>query len=344
MKMISQFFSRVLKQWIQFGRGERIIFYELLINQLRLGIPVSNILGTVRRLDVSPEMTYICQTGEDLLQTGGKLSDALEKTGFFPVEDIGMLRLADERIDLLLEVLEELKVNVRENVGIFGRVVIPNIYFLVVLGVITFMVAQFESYEKMLSRLGDLSANDAYIVSVFINDYLFFIFLCIVLLIVSIWYIRTHGYGNIRRWIWIFDRDSRYNFGSRFCQLSSMMYRVGMSNKQVISISKEVFSHSRFMSVGLNNLYDLHIEQGMAYSVALGRTILDEKMAVILEGMTAGGARDLSADSFLSVGKIQNTLCLKFYSRLKVYLQLILGILIMYLIVTMFTGIYSVYG
>lgn len=328
---------------VRFDAGERAIFYELIINQLKIGRSLAEIFSSLRNLDVSSEVVYISRFVSAQLNEGKPFSESLASTGFFPAEEIGYLRVADDKLELLEGILIELNKRNKVNVGVFNNVVIPNLYFIVVLGFVVFMISQFEKYSDVLGKVSDLSTNSAYILSVFINDYLWLLGFCLFLVIFGFWYIRNHCYGNIRSFLGVFDRDSRAIYGSQYCYLASIMNKVGASNAEVIKLGKDVFRHSWFMRIGLEELEVLSIKQGKDYGESLGKTILGIHYGELLRAMTADGVRELQGDAFYSLAEIQLVVSKRFYLKLKIYLQLILGVLIMYLMVTLFTGIYSVY-
>lgn len=337
--------ENILNYTVRFNRVDRVIFYELLANQVEVGVELFKIFKMLsEELLVSDAITSISNDVKQALAEGRPLGDGLEESNFFPEDELGLLRIADGDIKLLPAVLVELRRVSSENVSFFGHVIAPNLYQILVLGFLLGIGSYFEKMGSIIGSLGDVTTNDAYLLSLKINTYGLPVVFLIGFFSVLIFYVQNHGYGSYRRYFLFFNRDGLLKYGGRFCFFASILSSLGQANTSIVSSARHIFRGSGFMSTGLNQLANYYDGTGMNFSEALGKTILGRDIAKLLGAMTVGGDRDLESKAFRSIANIQDIMRKKSYMALQFSVQFSVMGLSAYIIVTLMSGFYSIFS
>ena len=322
-----------------FPRQHRLLFYSVIGSQLRAGMPPGSACETLAKLtDLLPTLRKIAKAGAQAGYEGRSVMDGLADTGMLPETDIGVLRVAESR-GTLVEAIAAIEAHEADKLGFTEQVVLPNLYYLFLFGVLVFFTLEAEDFAKGLFADSDTD-NMAIQLSVWLNARAPMMAVGGVVLICIIAYGKVSWTGPLRRALLFFDMEARYQFGIRFCSLAEMLSRNGASHLEILDAAESVMG-SRFTQHHIRAARAAMNAHGTAFEDAIGGGLLSAEHAELLSAMTPGGRRDLYAQAFRTVRMVQKRMLETRYLVAEGMFRAFLLLSIMLLLITLGKGMYT---
>ena len=289
----------------EFPASQRRIFYDVMAAQLAAGVPAASgcetLSGTVT---ISAPMTRLAEGGVAAAREGRGVVAGFGDTGYLPMEDLGLLKVA-ERSASLGEAFRDLSAAGGDRLGIVSSVLAPNGYFLFVLALALAGASQLADVLSVAERLTDLSQNNAYRLSRWIEAY-------------GPWALAVFGgvagamavgrirwIGSLRRVLLGLDGIYRAQVGIKFSVFAGRLYDRGAAHVEVLDAAAEAFGRSGFVGHGIARARADHAVAGMGIEDALAGRLLTAEAAAILKGLVPRGERGLYGRGFRAVAAIQ---------------------------------------
>lgn len=328
-----------INQTVIFPRQHRLLFYSIMGAQLRAGAPLSSACETLANLtDLSPALRKIAKAGAQAGYEGRSVIDGLADTGMLPDMDVGVFRVAESR-GTLVEAIEAVESRASDKLGFADKVILPNLYYIFLFGILVFFAFEAEDFAKGLFVAGN-SDNMAVKLSVWLNAWGFITGVGAVALASVVTYGKVSWIGPLRRMLPFFDTEARYQFGVRFCSLAEMLARNGASHLEILDAAESVMG-SRFTQHHIRSARTAMNVRGMAFEDAIGGGLLTAEHAELLSGMAPGGRRDLYAQAFRTVGIVQKRILETRYMVVEGMFRALLLLSIMLLLITLGKGMYT---
>ena len=326
-------------QTLIFPRQHRLLFYSVLVAQLRAGVPLSSACETLAKLtDLLPALRKIAKAGAQAGYEGRSVIDGLADTGMLPEMDIGVFRVAESR-GTLVDAIEAVESRASDKLGFTDKVVIPNLYYAFLFSILIFFAFEAEDFAKGL-LMGSTEDNMAIKVSIWLNTWGALTGGGIIALVSVITHGKMSWTGHARRALLFFDTEARYQVGIRFCSLAEMLSRNGASHIEILEAAQSVMG-SRFTQHHIKEAKNAMNEHGMAFEEAIGGGLLTVQHAELLSSMAPGGRRDLYAQAFQTVGLVQKRILETRYMVAEGMFRAFLLLSIMMLLITMGKGMYE---
>ena len=334
--------QNVLNTTLRFPAERRFLFYALVRAQLRAGVTAGMACRTLAALPELPaNLKKIAVAGAQASHDGRAVIDGLADTNMFPPTDIGILQLADKN-EQLAEALDTLEARGEESLGFASQVVLPNLYYTVILAVLVLFVWEAQSFLGTL-QFTDLSANPAMVLSSRLHLWGPAVGLTAVGLTAVIWWGKSAWTGRARQALLFFDMEGRYQIGIVFTDIAEMLTRHGASHTEILDALESALGHSHFIGHYARKARHSVIQQGEAWETAISGGLLTREHADLLAGLVPGGRRDLYPQAYRTLGAIQRRLLKTAYRSVAGILRLILLLTIVYLFVTLTEGMYSLF-
>ena len=332
-----------IRNWINrtliFPRQHRLLFYSVIGAQLRAGVPLSSACETLAKLtDLLPALRKIAKAGAQAGHEGRSVIDGLADTGMLPEMDIGVFRVAESR-GTLVDAIEAVESSASDKLGFTDQVVLPNLYYAFLLGILLFFAFEAEDFAKGLFVAGNAD-NMAIKLSVWLNAWGTITGAGVLALVSVITYGKVSWIGHARRALLFFDAEARYQVGIRFCSLAEMLSRNGASHLEILDAAQSVMG-SRFTQHHIRSARAAMKVHGMAFEEAIGGGLLTAQHAELLSSMAPGGRRDLYAQAFRTVGLVQKRILETRYLVAEGMFRAFLLLSIMLLLITMGKGMYE---
>ena len=291
----------------EFPRDQRGLFYQIMRAQLGAGVAPATACETVAEgVRVSKRMTMVAEAGARAARDGRGVVEGLSGTLCFPAEDVGIMRIA-ERAAALEGALADLETAQTERLGILSQVVVPNAYFLVMLGIGLGFGAQVAGLLSVVGDQAALEANDAYVISVAIGTYGPPIGVVFGTAAAIVAFGRLRWQGRIRRLLWAFDGVYRAQTGIRFADFAAGLYERGASHPAVLDAVQEAFGRGGFVGRSVDRARR-DLAGGMGFEDAVAGRLLTRDFTEILKGLVPGGDMRLYPDGMRAVGAMQRAL------------------------------------
>lgn len=335
--------ANVFNQLVRFPKEDRAMFYTILVAQLEAGMPIKSIFEVLHRdITISPEISLAVAAGYQAIREGRLGTEGLRDCNLFPADEVYLLAVAEEK-DVLIDVLQHLRERTASDETFFRAAIIANSYYFALAGALMYMLLKVKTFAGSFGSWVSFDNNQAYVLSVFMNDYAWSATLGGGVCLFIVWFCSNHWYHPLRRCVLFFAVDSQLQMGIKFSALSSAFYRAGATHSDVLLAATDIFGASGFMRGALADLRTRYELQGDAYNDALGETVLLPNIAKVLTAMTPGDDRSAFAKAHNAVEKLQASLVKKRHSKAK--LMVLFGLLgtISYLLLTMLFGLYSMY-
>ena len=326
-------------QTLVFPRQHRLLFYSVIGAQLRAGVPLSSACETLAKLtDLLPALRKIAKAGAQAGHEGRSVIAGWADTGMLPEMDIGVFRVAESR-GTMVDAMEAVETSASGKLGFTDQVVLPNLYYAFLLGILLFFAYEAEEFAKGLF-VGGSEDNPAIRLSAWLNAWGGITGVGIIALVCVITHGKGSWTGHARRTLLFFDTEARYQVGIRFCSLAEMLARNGASHLEMLDAAQAVMG-SRFTQHHIRKARTAMNVHGMAFEDAIGGGLLSAEHAELLSSMAPGGRRDLYAQAFWTVGLVQKRILETRYMVAEGMFRAFLLLSIMLLLITMGKGIYT---
>lgn len=325
-----------------FSRQERLLLYALLRAQISAGIPPASACATLNTLTgLSPTVRKAAKAGAQAGREGRAVFAGMADTNLFPAADIGVLSIAEAQ-GYIADALTVIENRNTEPLGFFVKVIIPNVYYIVILTVLIFLSWEAHDHFSRISFV-DLATNPAMILSQTLHKWMPGTGAGLLLLTAVTWYGKMHWTGRLRKVLIFFDLEARYRIGIEFTALAEMLSRYGAAHTDILTAAGQVMTHNRYAGHHISRAMRTIKTEGASWQSALSGGLLTKEHAGLLEGLVPGGSRNLYADAYKAVGMIQRQLLMARYRTATSAVRLALLMTIMYLFVTLAEGLYSMF-
>lgn len=333
-----------LRNWLNCSlvlpRQDRLTFYALMRAQVEAGIPAGSACETLLGLgDLNPTLLRIARAGAQAGHEGRLVVDGLAGTNLFPPPDIGVLRIAESN-GTLSEALLALEEQAAENLGFAGRVVAPNLYYLVVFSVLLVLVWQAQDFMGAAVSV-DLSDNPAWRLSAWLQAQAFWLTGIPAVAVAGVWIGKTSWTGPARRLLAGFDAEARYRFSLQFVRLAELLSRHGASHGEILSAAGSVLGHHRYVARAVQRARRAIDQEGTQWESAVADGLLSAEHAGLLAGLVPGGRRRLYPRAYRVLGEILRQLLVNRYRFMSTLLRIVLLGGCLALLLTMLDGVYS---
>ena len=331
-----------IRRFWRLQKNDRVMFYALLAAQVEAGFVAPRACRELAEMDGLPGgILELARAGGQAEWEGRPVVEGLAATGLLPDEDVAILTVAGQ-YGSLPEALRRLADREEDIPGIIGRVVAPNAYFLMVLGVLLSMVMSVTGFfERMRLDGGD---NPLYRASVALQDWMPAALWAVGCLAAAIfWAVRRSTLEPLRRLAEPFDGIERLRIGIRYCNLAAMMSRHGAVGHVILEHVALVFRTNPYLRRHAREAHDSIITRGTRLEDALAGGVLGGRYAALLKGLVPGGALDRYEAGYRTLAAVQRQMLVR---RLDVLHRafrglLLFGMLACFLLI--FDGVYSMY-
>ena len=281
------------------------MFYEVLRAQLGSGIAVGDACAAVAVVGVSPQMTAVARAAAAAETEGRGAVEGLADTGWFPPEDVRLLRVA-QRSAALHEALGDLKAADEGRLGILATVVRPNGYQLLLLALALFGGSQIGDF--MASSLGEerVQGNRSIVVSRAIRDYAPPALAGLGVLAAVVAFGTSQWRGPARRLLAGFDGVHRARVGIAFASLAARLTERGASDVEVLDAAEDAFGRGGFVGAGIAEVRR-EVAAGAAIENAVPGRLLPREYAAMLKALVPGGERELYPRGYRTVAEVQES-------------------------------------
>lgn len=327
---------------VKFGREQRGLMYRALAAQLRGGVaPVTAFETLAKEVRISAETAEVARAAAQAGAEGRALADGLADTGCFPAEDLGVLRVA-ERGNSLAAAFEALAEGAAERLGTVSKVLAPNAYYLVVLGVLLFFA--FEARDLMDSLTGlDVAGNPAYGLSLALHRWLPPTAAAIVAAAAVVAWGRRRWHGRPRAALAWWDAEYRHQLGIRVADLAARLYDHGGSHTDVLDAVEEAFGDAPYVRRATTEARLMHMQEGAAFEDAIAGRLVPAQMATVLKALAPRGERGRYGPAFVAVAQLQRVLLAKRYAVAATAVRLATLVSTVALLATLARGIYGLF-
>ena len=335
----------VFKRWLmttfRFDREQRALLYQTMAAQLAAGVSAQAAFETLARtLRLSPELTRTAQSAAQAGMEGRGVTDGLAKT--LPPDELGVLRIA-ERNNTLAEAFGLLQQRSDERLNLAAKVLLPNLYYLIMLTVLGFFATQ---AEDLLGVMGDpalLQRNPAYALSRWVNA-LWPPALAVLLgAAIMVIYGRSQWLDPWRRCLGVFDSDYRYRLGLRFCDFAAGLYAQGATHTEVLTATRDAHGQDRYVRWAVDAARRAHIEDGLAIEDALAGRLLPGRYAALLKGFVPNGERSRYPGGYRALATLLRVTLQKHYRAAAMVVRALTLTAIAALALTLARGIYGIF-
>ena len=331
-----------IRRFWRLQRNDRLMYYRLLSAQVDAGFVAARACRELAELDGLPAgIREIARAGGQSEYEGRPAVDGMAMTGLLPAEDMAILAVAYE-YGSLPEALRRLADRKEEIPGVFSRVVAPNLYYLLILGVLAFMIMTVSGFFDRMRLPGE--GNPLYEASITFQAWG-----PVVLgsagtaMATAIWIVKRWTSLGARKILEPFDSIERLRTGIRFCDLAAMMARHGAVGHVILEHAAEVFRGSPYLRRHARIAHDLHVTRGTRLEDALAEGVLDTRYASLLKGLVPGRALDRYEAGYRTLSDVQRQMLEHRLGALGRIFRILLlaGILVGFMVIL--DGIYSMY-
>ncbi len=292
----------------RFPRARREVFYRLLAAQLRGGVALPAALDTLGgSAGLDTYSTRVARVVGTIVGQGKVMAEGLAATRSVPAAEIGFLRIA-ERSGTMVGALEDLGRRSGSRLGIARNVLAPNSYYLLALVVAVAGTMQLEDLLGAVLGQDVLAANDAYLLSRALNDWVQPGIVAVLGLLAGVLAGRRFWRGRARRLLWVFDTEHRARLALQFAEFATRLYHRGATHAEVLQAYEEAYADRGFARWAVREVQRDHIDAGLAIEDALAGRLVPEWLAGVLAAMVPGGRRDLYPDAWDALGSMQRSL------------------------------------
>ena len=336
-------FVNAINTTIRLSNDDRSIFYQIYKTQLESGVRSQRIFEMLcTSVQISPEITILAESALQSIHDGGTATEGLVESNFLPYED-GLLLVGGEQKDTLKEVLGYLIDRGADGHTFMGKVVLPNLYYLSISGVLLFVSTKIEGLLVAFKGLVDYSENPAYLLSVWSNTYLLPLVLVIGAVIAGGYFLSYHTYGGLRRFVPFFAKDIQLQLGAKFSAVASVYSTIGATPVEILNDCEEIFGGSGFMKGAFAYVREQHEGEGFSFTNAMAESVFLPEIGAVLSSMAPDESRAAMPAAYTAVNKLQVILLTKRHRQAKMMLQLILLSVAGYLLIILITGLYSLF-
>lgn len=330
-----------IRRAVSMPRDERIMLYTMLAAQLRAGVVASRACAALEGLDGLDRGTrQAARAGAQAEMAGRTVIEGMADTGLLPPDEVGVLLVAEQN-SRLTEALGNLVDRDSDTQGFAVSVLAPNVYYGVILGVVTLFVWGAEGF---LGDLGfDQSENPLLRMSTTLQAWLV-PGLAMFSVIVGIgWHGMRSWTGPARRLLGIFDTQARLQAGIVFTDLAELMSLHGAANTAILETVIDIYRGDRYLHHHAARALRSIRDEGAGWEPTLGRGLLMPAHADLLQGLVPGGARCSYPGAYRALGAIQRQILKRRFRSMRTILQIALLGLTVWMMGFLIDGMYSIY-
>ena len=321
-------------------REDRASFYGVLRAQLQAGVVARSACETLQSLPDLPEPWYrVARAGAQAGHEGRMIAEGWQETNLFPPEDIGVLRIA-ERTGTMPEAFASLEQSAGSNLSFLRKVILPNLYYLAILGVMIGLAWEAQGFLGTLKF--DMTSNPAWILSEWLRTWGFYCITAITAGIAVVWYGKTNWVGPaVRKTLWVFDRESRYRVSLAFVRLAAMLSRQGASHTEILDAAGDVLGRSRFVAAAIRRARRMVLQEGARWEDAVSGGLLSAEHASLLAGLVPGEERSMYPEAYRTLQTVIGRMLELKYRRMAGLFRIAVFTGIAGIILTLASGIYG---
>ena len=299
--------TRTVRDWwrshIEMDATTRTMFYKILAAQTRGGVRLLTICQMLKdKKQLDPGVKRLAKAGADAAQAGRLASEGFAESGYLPLADVGILKVA-ELNNTLPDALVELTDEERQARTFFTGVFRPAAFQLVPASVAVGMVT---ASPKLLSDIvqdeAALEAMPLYLVASFLETFGPSISVLVLLFIGFCWWGRSRL--TQRRWLLtVFSRDWLDQVAIAYCRLGASMTRQGATHLQTLQAFGVAYRSSYVRAVIPTATRD--VIDGRSYAASLADRLLPADIAELLEALVPGEDRARYRNAFETLAAMQ---------------------------------------
>ncbi len=327
--------------WRILPKADRRLFYSLLSAQVEAGFVASRACRELAALEGLPRGIHaLADAGGQAEREGHTVVDGLARTGRLPAEDLAILTIA-ERYGSLPEALRRLSSRDEQIPGVFGQIVVPNLYFVAIGSLLVFLIANAAGFFTQMRLPG--FGNPLYDASLALQSGLpAALGIGGLGLAAGIWIVKCST-GSLRRLLEPFDTIERLRIGIRFCYLAALMAHNGAVGKVILENMAEIFRKDRYLHHHAVRAHGRIVSEGARLEDALADGVLKPRYAAMLGGLVPGGTLERYEMGYRTLAEVQRQMLDRQLGLLVRLVRILLlgGILLGF--AQLLDGIYSMY-
>lgn len=322
-------------------KNDRLMFYGLLSAQVDAGFVAARACRELAELDGLPGgIREIARAGGQAEYEGRHAVEGMASTGLLPAEDVAILTVA-AKYGSLPEALRSLANRDGGIPGVFGRVLAPNLYFAMILGILVFLIFNSAGFFGRMRLTGE--GNPLYEASLALQQWMPVFLVAVGALTVAVIWIVKRWTGPVRQVLEPFDTIERLRTGIRFCNLAVMMARNGAVGQVILEHIADVYRGSPYLRHHAVSARDLIVTRGTRLEDALAGGVLKPRYAALLKGLVPGRELAKYEVGYSTLADVQRQMLDRQLGILNRLFRIVLLVGIVLCFAQLLDGIYSMY-
>lgn len=327
------------RRHVEMDSTTRTMFYKILAAQTRGGVRLLSICQMLKdKEQLSAGVRRIAGYGADAAQAGRLASDGFAESGYLPVTDAGILRVAEQN-GTLPDALAELTDEERQGRTFFSGVFKPAAFQLLPASVAVAMVTASPNLLNDVVQDEALRATmPLHIVATFLQTFGPAIGIAILLFVAFCWWGRSRL--TQRRWLLtLFHRDWLDQIAIAYCRLGASMTRQGATHLQTLQAFADAYK-SKYVRTMIP-LASRDVTDGRAYASSLADRLLPSDIAELLDALVPGEDRERYPNAFETLAAMQEAQLANHYAVRARALKFIFMATAAGFLVLMFHGLFN---
>ena len=322
-------------------KNDRLMFYRLLSAQVDAGFVASRACRELAELDGLPGgIRELAGAGGQAEYEGRPAVEGMATTGLLPAEDVAILTVA-AKYGSIPEALRRLADRDGEIPGVAAKVLAPNLYFLMILGILVFLIINASGFFGRMRLSGE--GNPLYDASLMLQQWMpIFLGAGGMLMVTVIWIVKRWT-GPVRQVLEPFDTIERLRIGIRFCRIAAMMARNGAVGQVILEHIADVYRGSPYLRHHAVSAHDLIVTRGTRLEDALSGGVLKPRFAALLKGLVPGRQLARYEVGYQTLMDVQRQMLDRQLGVLNRLFRIVLLAGIVLGFAQLFDGIYSMY-
>jgi len=334
---------RHLRDWyrshIAVDTTTRAMFYKIFAAQTRGGVrPLTICEMLSEKVNLDPGIRDLARHGAQAAREGRLASVGFAESGYLPMADVGILRVAEQN-GTLSDALTELTDAERSTRTFLTGAFRPAAFQLVPATVAIGMV----SVSPLLLRdiVKDAAALEAmplYQVATLLQTYGPAILVLFMAFLLFCWWGRSRL--TKRRWmLTLFNHDWLDQVAIAYCRLAASMSRQGATHLQTLSAFADAYRSTYVQA--MIPLATQDVSDGRAYAQSLAGRLLPTDVADLLESLVPGEERERYPNAFETLAAMQEALLSTHYTVRARAMKFSFMMLTVAFLVLMFHGLFN---
>ncbi len=335
--------ARRLRDWYRSHMAvdstTRTMFYKILAAQTRGGVrPLTICQMLSEKANLDPGIRDLARHGAKAAQAGRLASDGFAESGYLPVTDVGVLRVAEQNgtlTDALTELTDAERSTRTFLTGAFRPAAFQLVPATVAIGMVS---ASPVLLRDIVQDAAALEAMPLYQVATFLQAYGPAIVSLFLAFVIFCWWGRSRLTKG--RWmLTLFNHDWLDQVSIAYCRLAASMTRQGATHLQTLSAFADAY---RFVYVqAMIPLASRDVSDGRAYAQSLAERLLPADVADLLESLVPGEERERYPNAFETLAAMQEALLSNHYTVRARAMKFSFMALTVAFLVLMFHGLFN---